>query len=132
MMTVTIEVIYGRLMTKLVVVFHMLSMIHGLTIVKKIKTSIIMILATICTQEKVTIQKNNAIICQIVNINVMIIVVKNGAIMKNLILLIIVEKIFVLMKWRIAVLLVWNLVDVNKKVISFSQSILEKIGIKAV
>ena len=60
MMIVTIEVIYGRLMTKLVVVFLMLSIIYGITLVKKnIKN--IMILVTICTQEMVAIHKNNAI-----------------------------------------------------------------------
>jgi len=61
MMSVTIEVIYGRLMTKLVVVFHMLNGIHGLTTVLK-KSQSIMILATNGTQEKVRLQKNNAII----------------------------------------------------------------------
>ena len=60
MKNVTIEVIYGRLMTKLVVVFLMLSTIYGITLVmKNIKN--IMILVTICTQEMVAMLKNNAI-----------------------------------------------------------------------
>jgi len=92
MMNATIEVIYGRLMTIIVVVLHMLSMICGLTnVMKKKKIIIIMILAVICTQEKVKIQKNNAIICQVVNINLILIQEKNGVTGKNLMLILLIH-----------------------------------------
>jgi len=88
MKNATIEVTYGRLMTIIVVVLHMLSMICGLTNVMKKKKIIIMILAAISTQEKVQIQKNNAIICMVVNINLILIQEKNGVTGKNNLMLI--------------------------------------------
>jgi len=77
MTSVTIEVIYGRLMTKLVVVFHMLSIIHGLTNVQK-KNINLLILAMPGILEKVNLLRNNAIICQNVNFIMMMLLVMTG------------------------------------------------------
>jgi hypothetical protein len=85
MMIVTIEVINGRLMTKLVVVNQLLSTIFGITLVMS-NINIIMILATICTQEKVLIIKKDAITWKVVLIGVtrVVLLMMNGAIPKKM------------------------------------------------
>jgi hypothetical protein len=85
MMNVTIEVINGRLMTKLVVVNQLLSTIFGITLVMS-NINIIMILATICTQEKVLIIKKDAITWKVVLIGVtrVVLLMMNGAIPKKM------------------------------------------------
>jgi hypothetical protein len=84
-MIVTIEVINGRLITKLVVVNQLLSIIFGITLVMR-NINIIMILATICTQEKVLIIKKDAITWKVVLIGVtrVVLLMKNGAIPKKM------------------------------------------------
>jgi arginine repressor len=67
MMIVTIEVINGRLMTKLVVVNQLLSITFGITLVLR-NLNLIGILATICGQEKVLIDKKDAKTWKVVHI----------------------------------------------------------------